>query len=41
MALKPFRPLTPSQRFTLLNSPTGLSKKRPERALTELGWRWV
>ena len=35
MALKPFRPLTPAQRFTLLNSPTGLSKKRPERALTE------
>jgi large subunit ribosomal protein L2 len=35
MALKPFRPLTPAQRFTLLNSPQGLSKKRPERALTE------
>jgi large subunit ribosomal protein L2 len=35
MALKPFRPLTPAQRFTLLNRPEGLSKKRPERALTE------
>jgi large subunit ribosomal protein L2 len=35
MALKPFRPLTPTQRFTLLNRPEGLSKKRPERALTE------
>lgn len=34
MALKPFRPLTPAQRFTLLNKPEGLSKKRPERALT-------
>lgn len=35
MALKPFRPLTPSQRFTLLNRTPSLSKKRPERALTE------
>ncbi|MBE7537508.1 MAG: 50S ribosomal protein L2 [Opitutaceae bacterium] len=35
MALKPFRPLTPSQRFTLLNRNPSLSKKRPERALTE------
>lgn len=35
MALKLFRPLTPAQRFTQLNSNAGLSKKRPERALTE------
>jgi len=35
MALKPFRPLTPTQRFTLLNRAENLSKKRPERALTE------
>jgi large subunit ribosomal protein L2 len=35
MALKPFRPLTPAQRFTQLNKPEGISKKRPERALTE------
>ncbi len=35
MALKPFRPLTPSQRFTVLNRSTSLSKKRPERGLTE------
>ena len=35
MALKPFRPLTPSQRFTSLNKPEGLSKKRPEAKLTE------
>ncbi len=36
MAIKPFRrPLTPAQRFTSLNSSEGLSKKRPERALTE------
>jgi len=35
MALKPFRPLTPSQRFTQLNKPEGLSKERPERSLTE------
>jgi len=35
MALKQFRPLTPTQRFTQLNRPEGLSKKRPERALTK------
>ena len=35
MALKQFRPLTPSQRFTSLNKPEGLSKKRPESKLTE------
>jgi len=36
MAIKPFRrPLTPAQRFTSLNEATGVSKKRPERALTE------
>ena len=36
MAIKPFsRPLTPSQRFTSLNTATGVSSKRPERALTE------
>ena len=35
MPIKPFRPLTPSQRFTALNKPTNLAKKRPERALTE------
>jgi large subunit ribosomal protein L2 len=35
MPLKSFRPLTPSLRFTTLNQPAGLSKKRPERALTE------
>lgn len=36
MAIKPFsRPLTPSQRFTSLNTADGVSKKRPERALTE------
>ena len=35
MPLKPFRPLTPAQRYTLLNQPEGLSDKRPERALTE------
>ena len=34
MALKQFRPLTPAQRFTNLNRPEGLSKKRPERGLT-------
>src|SRR3569833_1247832 len=33
MALKQFRPLTPAQRFTNLNRPEGLSKKRPERGL--------
>jgi large subunit ribosomal protein L2 len=35
MAIKSFRPLTPSGRFTSLNRQPGLSKKRPERALTE------
>jgi len=35
MSIKIFRPLTPSQRFTQLNKPAGLSKKRPQRALTE------
>src|SRR5471030_2560530 len=35
MPIKSFRPLTPSLRFTTLNQPVGLSKKRPERALTE------
>lgn len=35
MPLKQFRPLTPTQRFTTLNSQKELSKKRPERALTE------
>ena len=35
MPIKHFRPLTPSQRFTSLNKPVGLSKKRPQRALTE------
>jgi large subunit ribosomal protein L2 len=35
MPIKHFRPLTPSQRFTSLNKPVGLSKKRPVRALTE------
>lgn len=35
MALKPFRPLTPALRFTQLNKAEGLTKKRPERALTE------
>lgn len=35
MALKQSRPLTPSQRFTQLNSVKGLSKARPQRALTE------
>ncbi len=35
MALKPFRPLTPSQRFTTLNRPEELSDKRPERGLVE------
>lgn len=34
MALKSFRPLTPSQRFTVLNQSEDLSAKRPERALT-------
>jgi large subunit ribosomal protein L2 len=35
MPIKHFRPLTPSQRFTSLNKPVGLSKKRPLKALTE------
>jgi large subunit ribosomal protein L2 len=35
MPIKHFRPLTPSQRFTSLNKPTGLSKGRPQRRLTE------
>jgi large subunit ribosomal protein L2 len=35
MPIKSFRPLTPSGRFTSLNKRVGLSKKRPERALTE------
>jgi large subunit ribosomal protein L2 len=36
MPLTPVRrPLTPSQRFTQLNKPEGLSKKRPESKLTE------
>jgi large subunit ribosomal protein L2 len=36
MALKSFRPLTPSLRFTTLNSQDDLSSKRPERALIEI-----
>ena len=35
MALKTFRPLTASLRFTTLNRPDGISKKRPERSLVE------
>jgi large subunit ribosomal protein L2 len=35
MALKSFRPLTASLRFTTLNRPEGLSKNRPERSLLE------
>jgi large subunit ribosomal protein L2 len=35
MALKLSRPLTPSQRYTHLNRSPELTKKRPERALTE------
>ena len=35
MPIKHFRPLTPSQRFTSLNKPVGLSKERPVRGLTE------
>src|SRR5882762_1032131 len=35
MALKSFRPLTASLRFTTLNRPEELSKKRPERSLVE------
>ncbi|WP_404425611.1 50S ribosomal protein L2 [Nibricoccus sp. IMCC34717] len=36
MAIKPFRrPLTPAGRFTSLNDSSGITKKRPERALVE------
>jgi large subunit ribosomal protein L2 len=35
MALKSFRPLTPSLRFTTLNRPEEISSKRPERSLVE------
>lgn len=35
MAIKSFRPLTAAGRFTQLNRPEGLSKKRPERGLVE------
>ena len=35
MAIHSFRPLTPSGRFTVLNKREGLSKKRPQKALTE------
>jgi len=35
MALKSFRPLTASLRFTILNRPADVSKKRPERSLVE------
>jgi len=35
MAIHSFRPLTPAGRFTSLNKQKDLSKKRPERALTE------
>lgn len=35
MAIKSHRPTTASQRFTSLSTSTGLSKKRPEKALTE------
>ncbi|MFI5338175.1 MAG: 50S ribosomal protein L2 [Opitutales bacterium] len=35
MPIHSFRPLTPSGRFTSLNKQTGLSKQRPQRALTE------
>ena len=35
MAIHSFRPLTPSGRFTTLNMEKGLSKERPQRALTE------
>jgi len=34
MPIKAFRPLTPSGRFTSLNRTEGLSKARPQRALT-------
>lgn len=35
MALKSFRPLTASLRFTTLNRPAEISDKRPERSLVE------
>ncbi|MEO6244169.1 MAG: 50S ribosomal protein L2 [Opitutaceae bacterium] len=35
MPITSFRPLTPSGRFTSLNMEAGLSKERPQRALTE------
>ena len=35
MPIHSFRPLTPSGRFTSLNMEKGLSKERPQRALTE------
>ena len=35
MPIHSFRPLTPSGRFTSLNMQAGLSKERPQRALTE------
>ncbi len=35
MPIHSFRPLTPSGRFTSLNMEAGLSKERPQRALTE------
>jgi large subunit ribosomal protein L2 len=35
MPIHSFRPLTPAGRFTSLNKRAGLSKKRPEKALTE------
>ena len=34
MALKSFRPLTPSLRFTVLNKDESITDKRPERSLT-------
>ena len=35
MPIHSFRPLTPAGRFTSLNKQVGLTKKRPERGLTE------
>lgn len=35
MALKSFRPLTASLRFTTLNRPAEITDKRPERSLVE------
>ncbi len=35
MALKTFRPLTASLRFTTLNRPDDITDKRPERSLVE------